>query len=532
MSDFMAANELIDLGFSGPSFTWINNKDAGSRISSRLDMFLISSSILDAFQELRVSHLTRIASDHCPILCTVSLGRHRARSYWIKFEDIWASFPRAWQLVSEKWRVPDTGSEASKLNKKCQRTLKALFFWSKNKFKMLNKLRDELDREICMLTEVQAESLRYKVQLLNSTLGRLLTWWRQRAKVKWIEEGDDNTRFFHSMAYARRRTNLIDRMRLPDGQMVSDQVDVMQVVREFFENNWRGTPISEDEWPSFEAQNTMLAPVATLLDRAVTEEEIWNGVRGLGQNRAPGRDGVTASFFKSFWSIVGKQVTAACFEFFATGCMNPNWKETVVLLIPKTSNPDRPSMYRPISLCQTIYKIVAKVLVNRMQGFLPNLIFGKQAAFVPGRSISDHCLLGQEVLNKFRISKSNPGWMAVKVDMEQAYDKMSWRTLELVLSRMGFPLKFRSWIMSCICSPLFLLWSMGSSRRLLRRSVGSDRDVRSPPICSYFAQNSCHFNSTNGSRRWAFNSRRVDLWSPTSFTLTMFYVLQVLPYPT
>ncbi|XP_020699747.2 uncharacterized protein LOC110112014 [Dendrobium catenatum] len=155
MSDFMAANELIDLGFSGPSFTWINNKDAGSRISSRLDMFLISSSILDAFQELRVSHLTRIASDHCPILCTVSLGRHRARSYWIKFEDIWASFPRAWQLVSEKWRVPDTGSEASKLNKKCQRTLKALFFWSKNKFKMLNKLRDELDREICMLQGIE-----------------------------------------------------------------------------------------------------------------------------------------------------------------------------------------------------------------------------------------------------------------------------------------------------------------------------------------------------------------------------------------
>ncbi|PKU61395.1 integrator complex subunit 11 [Dendrobium catenatum] len=472
MSDFMAANDLIDPGFSGPAFTWTNNKDAGSRISSRLDRFLISSSILDAFQELRVSHLTRIASDHCPILCTVSPGRHRARSYWIKFEDIWASFPRVWQLVSEKWRVPDTGSEASKLNKKCQRTLKALFFWSKNKFKMLNKLHDELDKEICVLQEVQAESLLYKVQLLNSTLGQLSTWWRQRAKVKWIEEGDDNTRFFHSMASTRRRSNLIDHMKLPDGQMVSDQAVIMQVVRDFFETKWRGTPICEDEWPSFEAQSTMLAPVATLLDCAVTEEEIWNGVRGLGQNRAPGRDGVTASFFKSFWSIVGKQVTAACLEFFATGCMNPNWKETVVVLIPKTSNPDRPSMYRPISLCQTIYKIVAKVLVNRMQGFLPNLISGEQAAFVPGRSISDHCLLGQEVLNKFRISKSNPGWMAVKVDMEQAYDKMSWRTLELVLSRMGFPPKFRSWIMSCICSPRFSVMVNGQLTEAITAECG------------------------------------------------------------
>ncbi|XP_020688765.1 uncharacterized protein LOC110104129 [Dendrobium catenatum] len=389
MSEFMAANGLIDPGFSGPAFTWTNNKDAGSHISSRLDRFLISSSILDAFQELRVSHLTRIASDHCPILCIVSLGRQRARSYWIKFEDVWASLPRAWQLVAEKWLVPDTDSEASKLQRKCQRSLKALFFWSKNKFKMLNNLKEELDREICILqsiessptglNEVQAESLRYKVQLLNSTLDRLSTWWRQRAKV----------------------------------------------VKGFFEHKWCGTPICETDWPTFEAQHATLAYAANLLDKEVTEEEIWNGV------------------------------TAACLEFFATGCMDPDWKETMVVLIPKTSNPDRPSMYRPISLCQTIYKIVAKVLVNRMQSLLPNLISEEQAAFVPGRSISDHCLLGQEVLNKFKVSRSNPGWMAVKVDMEQAYEKMSWRTLELVLSRMGFPLKFRSWVLSCIRSPRF-----------------------------------------------------------------------------
>ncbi|XP_020687616.2 uncharacterized protein LOC110103303 [Dendrobium catenatum] len=389
MSDFMAANRLIDPGFFGPAFTWTNNKTLGV--------------------ELRVSHLTRIASDHCPILCI---------------------------LVSEKWLVLDTGSEASKLQRKCQRSLKALFFWSKNKFKMLNNLKEELDREICILqsiessptglTEVQAESLRYKVQLLNSTLGRLSTWWRQRAKVKWIEEGDDNTLFFHSMASARRRTNLIDRMRMPDGQMVTEHADVLQVVK-----------------------------------GEVTEEEIWNGVRSLGPNRAPGRDGVTTSFFKSFWSIVGKQVTVACLEFFATGCMDPDWKETMVVLIPKNSNPDRLSMYRPISLCQTIYKIVAKVLVNRMQSLLPNLISEEQAAFVPGRSISDHCFLGQEVLNKFKVSRSNPGWMAVKVDMEQAYDKMSWRTLELVLSRMGFPLKFRSWVLSCIRSPRFSIMVNG-----------------------------------------------------------------------
>ncbi|XP_020681936.2 uncharacterized protein LOC110099192, partial [Dendrobium catenatum] len=90
-----------------------------------------------------------------------------------------------------------------------------------------------------------------------------------------------------------------------------------------------------------------------------------------------------------------------------------------------------------------------------MKGLLPNLISEEQAAFVPGCSISEHCLLGQEIMNKFKVSKSTMGWMALKVDMEQAYDRMSWRTLEVVLMRMGFPARFCSWVLGCICNPRF-----------------------------------------------------------------------------
>ncbi|XP_020690684.1 uncharacterized protein LOC110105495 [Dendrobium catenatum] len=100
IGDFMNANGLIDPGFSVPAFTWTNNKDAGSRIYSRLDQFLISSSILDEFQGLKVKHLSRLTSDHCPILFLIQAGGRRAYSSWIRFEDVWASYPRAWQLVT------------------------------------------------------------------------------------------------------------------------------------------------------------------------------------------------------------------------------------------------------------------------------------------------------------------------------------------------------------------------------------------------------------------------------------------------
>lgn len=116
MADFMLANDLIDPGFTGPAYTWTNNKDARSRIFSRLDRFLVTSPILDAFQGLKVMHLTRLASDHCPILCCILGEVKRNYSHWIKFEDVWASYPMAWHLVSEKWKVEDLGSEVSQIN--------------------------------------------------------------------------------------------------------------------------------------------------------------------------------------------------------------------------------------------------------------------------------------------------------------------------------------------------------------------------------------------------------------------------------
>ncbi|PKU62829.1 hypothetical protein MA16_Dca027340 [Dendrobium catenatum] len=85
MASFMMSNDLIDLGFNGPAFTWTNKKDIRSQIFSRLDRFLISSSILDSFQGLKVKHLTRLASDHCPILCSFIGEVKMVYSHWIKF---------------------------------------------------------------------------------------------------------------------------------------------------------------------------------------------------------------------------------------------------------------------------------------------------------------------------------------------------------------------------------------------------------------------------------------------------------------
>ncbi|PKU70516.1 Putative ribonuclease H protein [Dendrobium catenatum] len=135
--------------------------------------------------------------------------------------------------------------------------------------------------------------------------------------------------------------------------------------------------------------------------------------------------------------------------------MSRNWKDTLIALIAKIKSPLTPSNYRPISLCQTNYKIAATILVNRLKKCISKLITEEQMAFMPGRSISEHCLLAQEIFHKFKISKNKKGLMALKLDMEQAYDSMGWPALDQILKWYGFPCFFSKLLMECVVGVRF-----------------------------------------------------------------------------
>ncbi|PKU83905.1 Putative ribonuclease H protein [Dendrobium catenatum] len=192
----------------------------------------------------------------------------------------------------------------------------------------------------------------------------------------------------------------------------------------------------------------------------------------MGNNRAPGIDGITSTFLKFYWEIIRKDVISAILHFFATNVMCQSWKETLMVLIPKMENANMPSKFRPIRLCQSFYKIVAKVLINRLKLVLSTIISEEQGAFVPGRSISNHGLMAQEMMSKFKYSTQKSGLMALKIDMEQAYDCMSWKTLQEVMNLMGFKKRFITWVMQCIFEPKFILLMNGNRTRWIDAKSG------------------------------------------------------------
>ena len=120
-------------------------------------------------------------------------------------------------------------------------------------------------------------------------------------------------------------------------------------------------------------------------------------------------------------------------------------------MIPKVKNPERVSEFRPISLCNVIYKIVSKVIANRLKPMLNKIISKTQSAFVAERLITDNILIAYESLHHMKTScTGKTGFMALKLDMSKAYDRVEWVFLEKILLKLGFQRSWVSLIMECI----------------------------------------------------------------------------------
>ena len=131
--------------------------------------------------------------------------------------------------------------------------------------------------------------------------------------------------------------------------------------------------------------------------------------------------------------------------------MPPKLNDTYICLIPKTKNPQKITDFRPISLCNVMYRILAKVLANRLKKILPEVVNKSQSAFVPRRLITDNVLVAFELMyhiNQKR--KGKDGQMAIKLDMSKAFDRVEWECLARIMQKLGFHDRWISIIMMCI----------------------------------------------------------------------------------
>lgn len=220
--------------------------------------------------------------------------------------------------------------------------------------------------------------------------------WMQRSRVDWLREGDRNTKFFHSRAVWRARKNRIKRLCDDDGTWHENHASMGRVATSYFQKLFTADP-------SLNAD-----PIIQLIEPKVGDEingklcadfsdkEIADALFQIGPLKAPGKDGFPARFLQRNWLQLKEEVMEGVKEFFRSGVMPPGVNETVIVLIPKVEEPTKMTEFRPISLCNVIYKVVSKCLVNRLRPVLGEIISPEQSAFVPGRLITDNALIAFE----------------------------------------------------------------------------------------------------------------------------------------
>ncbi|GJX71516.1 RNA-directed DNA polymerase, eukaryota [Tanacetum coccineum] len=451
---FIVNAGLEEVPLGGSSFTWCHK--SASKMS-KLDRFLVSECLLSSCPYISALSLDRHLSDHRPILMREVNFDYGPCPF--RFFHYWFEMDGFDKLVEDSWNdSPLVESNAINILMSKLKYLKAkIREWNKDKNKSVNNNKVRFKEDLADLDEIidkgegNSEIVKKRLEVFNSLqdLENLQSLeMAQKAKVKWAIEGDENSKFYHGILN-KKRNQLNIRGILVDGTWTDDPRLVKQEFLQHFKKRF-DKPVQKRIHIEMNFPKTLSVDQQADLEMEVSREEIKRAVWNCGSDKSPGPDGFTFGFYRRYWKIVEKEVVEAVIYFFSHGSFPKGSNSAFIALIPKTPDANMVKDFRPISLIGSLYKIIAKILANRLVVVLGDIVNDVQSAFVADRQILDGPFILNELLQWCKKKKKQS--LIFKVDFEKAYDSVRWDFLDDVMRKFGFGEKWCHWIQNCLRS--------------------------------------------------------------------------------
>ena len=473
----MRTCDYTDLPTIGNRFSWVGQRGT-HQVECCLDRTMATAEWFDIFPASQTEFLEIGESDHRPLITYISADREVPRRQF-RFDSRMLDKDGFKALVFKGW----TGTGQAQLVQiplvqRLSRCRQHISLWKKhnrnNTEEKISSLRSKLDKAMVDQT-VTAQERRGIKEDLNQAYLEEEIYWKQKSRVMWLRAGDRNTSYFHAVTKATRSRNNIGAIQDDNGVIHRGHKNIARVAENYFQSLYASEETDQNTYNTvFNGfQSRVSEDMNRDLTRAITEEEVLEAILDIGPHKAPGPDGFTAVFYHKLWEDLKPEVMKEIKDFFDRDYLDPQINHTNLCLIPKIYPPTGMKEFRPIALCNVSYKIISKILVNRLKKHLDSIISENQNAFIPGRMISDNIVVAHEIFHSLKARKRQAtSYMAIKTDITKAYDGLEWVFLKRTMEEMGFDEKWVGWIMACITTVRYSVLINGAPKGYITTERG------------------------------------------------------------